>query len=632
MLKISGLALNRGLKVLYKDVNLLANDAERIGLVGPNGSGKSSLIGAILGEFPLEDGSISGPDPVYTGYVAQDIEDVSEKAFEWVMQGHQPLTQAKKALAEAKDDMEFAQAQATLAELNEGAQEAKASLILHGLGFSEADKTKPVSMFSGGWRNRLALARALMTPSELLLLDEPTNHLDMDSLIWLENWLKRQNATTIIISHDREFLDKTVSTIWSIEDGTIRRYAGNYSDYERMRIERIKLQAGQAKAYEVKARHLQAYIDRFRYKATKARQAQSRIKMLEKLEAVEPIRASRSWRFHFLKPERIPQQLIDCENVTLAYTEKPIISGATFSIRAGERIGVLGVNGAGKSTLVKGICGELKPVMGKIYRGQGLCIGYFSQHQLEQLDMASSAYAQIRRKAPQEREQVLRDFLGKFQFSGDKIDQVCSTLSGGERARLALALIAWDKPNLLILDEPTNHLDMDTREALTMALAQFDGSVLLVSHDRHLLGAVCERLMLVHGGKVTEFEGDISDYEAFVLNHRKLTLAKAKKNNEQILPVQNKKEERRLAALERQRLASLRKPYALENEKLEKLMAELGSDLKTADEKLADENFYKNGNPDEVSELLRRRSELAQKLEEAESKWMENSEILESIQ
>ncbi|HAW45014.1 MAG TPA: ABC transporter, partial [Sutterella sp.] len=458
MLRITDLKLARGVRVLYSKVNLLANDAERIGLVGPNGSGKSSLLAAILGEAALENGDIAAPLKATIGHVAQDIENIEENAFDWVIKGHAPLIAAKDAVANAKSDMELAAAHAALAELNIGAIEARAHLILHGLGFTGEEETKAVNAFSGGWRNRLALARALMTPSELLLLDEPTNHLDLDSLIWLENFLKRQASTTIIISHDREFLDKIVQTVWSIEDGTIRRYAGNYSDFERLRVERLKLQASQAKAYAEQAKHLQAYIDRFRYKATKARQAQSRIKMLEKLEVIEPVRAFHAWRFSFLKPERIPQHLINVENVTLAYGTTPIIRGASFSIRAMERIGILGVNGAGKSTLIKGLTEDLKPVSGRFYRGQGLKIGYFAQHQLEQLDANLSALAQLRHMTPDAREQDLRDYLGRFQFSGDKIEQACGSFSGGEKARLALALLAWDKPNLLILDEPTNHL------------------------------------------------------------------------------------------------------------------------------------------------------------------------------
>ena len=546
--------------MLYSHATLLATPGERIGLVGENGCGKSTLLAAILGKLSTEEGTIEAPVASRIAHVAQDIEAIDEKAIDWVLSGHTELVAAKQALRQAKDDMAVATAHATLAEINEGAVSAQAKIILHGLGFTEAMTENKVRDFSGGWRNRLALARALMCPAELLLLDEPTNHLDMDSVIWLEAWLKRQKATTVIISHDREFLDRTVSTIWSIEDNTIRRYAGNYSAFEQMRIERLRLQDAAAKAYERESAHLQAYIDRFRYKATKARQAQSRIKMLERLQAVEPVRATRQWRFEFLTPERLPEHLVEAKSVSLGYGDKRVINAASFSIRAGERIGVLGINGAGKSTLIKGICQELTPQAGEFRFGQGLTIGYFAQHQLEQLRDDETPLMHLRRLAPDEREQVLRDFLGRFKFSGDMVNATVKAFSGGERARLALALLAWGKPNLLVLDEPTNHLDMQTREALTMALSSFEGSVLLVSHDRHLLAATTDRLLLVHDSQVSEFDGDLDDYARLVLESRKASLAAEKaKSDSEPSTIVNKKEARQAAALERQRDRPLRR-------------------------------------------------------------------------
>ena len=548
--------------MLYSHATLLATPGERIGLVGENGCGKSTLLAAILGKLSTEEGTIEAPVASRIAHVAQDIEAIDEKAIDWVLSGHTELVAAKQALRQAKDDMAVATAHATLAEINEGAVSAQAKIILHGLGFTEAMTENKVRDFSGGWRNRLALARALMCPAELLLLDEPTNHLDMDSVIWLEAWLKRQKATTVIISHDREFLDRTVSTIWSIEDNTIRRYAGNYSAFEQMRIERLRLQDAAAKAYERESAHLQAYIDRFRYKATKARQAQSRIKMLERLQAVEPVRATRQWRFEFLTPERLPEHLVEAKSVSLGYGDKRVINAASFSIRAGERIGVLGINGAGKSTLIKGICQELTPQAGEFRFGQGLTIGYFAQHQLEQLRDDETPLMHLRRLAPDEREQVLRDFLGRFKFSGDMVNATVKAFSGGERARLALALLAWGKPNLLVLDEPTNHLDMQTREALTMALSSFEGSVLLVSHDRHLLAATTDRLLLVHDSQVSEFDGDLDDYARLVLESRKASLAAEKaKSDSEPSTIVNKKEARQAAALERQRDRPLRRAW-----------------------------------------------------------------------
>ena len=619
--------------MLYSHATLLATPGERIGLVGENGCGKSTLLAAILGKLSTEEGTIEAPVASRIAHVAQDIEAIDEKAIDWVLSGHTELVAAKQALRQAKDDMAVAMAHATLAEINEGAVSAQAKIILHGLGFTEAMTENKVRDFSGGWRNRLALARALMCPAELLLLDEPTNHLDMDSVIWLEAWLKRQKATTVIISHDREFLDRTVSTIWSIEDNTIRRYAGNYSAFEQMRIERLRLQDAAAKAYERESAHLQAYIDRFRYKATKARQAQSRIKMLERLQAVEPVRATRQWRFEFLTPERLPEHLVEAKSVSLGYGDKRVINAASFSIRAGERIGVLGINGAGKSTLIKGICQELTPQAGEFRFGQGLTIGYFAQHQLEQLRDDETPLMHLRRLAPDEREQVLRDFLGRFKFSGDMVNATVKAFSGGERARLALALLAWGKPNLLVLDEPTNHLDMQTREALTMALSSFEGSVLLVSHDRHLLAATTDRLLLVHDSQVSEFDGDLDDYARLVLESRKASLAaeKAKSDSEPSTNV-NKKEARQAAALERQRIANLKKPLLKELERVEKAMAPLDMELKALDAKLADEHFYTEGDPDEVATTLKKRGESALQLEELEAKWLEISEQLESIE
>lgn len=619
--------------MLYSHATLLATPGERIGLVGENGCGKSTLLAAILGKLSTEEGTIEAPVASRIAHVAQDIEAIDEKAIDWVLSGHTELVAAKQALRQAKDYMAVAMAHATLAEINEGAVSAQAKIILHGLGFTEAMTENKVRDFSGGWRNRLALARALMCPAELLLLDEPTNHLDMDSVIWLEAWLKRQKATTVIISHDREFLDRTVSTIWSIEDNTIRRYAGNYSAFEQMRIERLRLQDAAAKAYERESAHLQAYIDRFRYKATKARQAQSRIKMLERLQAVEPVRATRQWRFEFLTPERLPEHLVEAKSVSLGYGDKRVINAASFSIRAGERIGVLGINGAGKSTLIKGICQELTPQAGEFRFGQGLTIGYFAQHQLEQLRDDETPLMHLRRLAPDEREQVLRDFLGRFKFSGDMVNATVKAFSGGERARLALALLAWGKPNLLVLDEPTNHLDMQTREALTMALSSFEGSVLLVSHDRHLLAATTDRLLLVHDSQVSEFDGDLDDYARLVLESRKASLAaeKAKSDSEPSTNV-NKKEARQAAALERQRIANLKKPLLKELERVEKAMAPLDMELKALDAKLADEHFYTEGDPDEVATTLKKRGESALKLQELEARWLEISEELESIQ
>ena len=631
MLRLLNLALMRGTRLLYAHANLIASPGERIGLVGPNGCGKSTLFAAILGDLAPEDGELETPPHERIAHVAQSftVEDIS--CIDCVLSGHAPLMNAKAALKRAEasgDEMALAAAHSELAEVNEGAVVAQAKAILAGRSWLD---------FSGGWRNRIQLARALMRPADLLLLDEPTNHLDIDSLIWLENWLRRVEATVIIISHDREFLDRAVNTIWSVEDGTICRYAGNYSQFELARIEKLRAQESARRAYETQAAHLTSFIERFRAKATKARQAQSRIKMLEKLQAVEPVRAKREWRFNFLKPLRLPEHLVDGENLKIGYGDKVVLSGVSFSIRSGERIGILGVNGAGKSTLVKAIVGELTPMSGELRRGQGLEIGYFAQHQLDQLRMDETPLEHLRHLAPDAREQELRDFLGTYRFSGDFAEAKVAPMSGGEKARLALALIAWKKPNLLVLDEPTNHLDMETREALTMALSTYEGAVLLVSHDRHLLRAVTDELWLVHEGRKEVFEGDLDDYAKIVLDHRRVTAAEARAEHQadkaarnEAQPVNNK-EARRLAAQERARIAELRKPLKKELEKVEREMNALSEKLKALDTQLADPAFYNGADQGKVAQTLREHGELAPKVEALEMHWLELSEKIEAL-
>ena len=636
MLRINHLSIVRGTRTLYDNVNLVASDGERIALVGENGSGKSSLFAAILGELNPESGSIDVPELV--SEVAQSVTETDHEALAYVLEGHAPLTQAKRErldAADSGDDMRIAAAEAHLAEVNEGAVRAQALTIMNGLGFAAGDETRCVKEFSGGWRNRLALARCLINPAQLLLLDEPTNHLDLDSLIWLEAWLKRLSCTVVIISHDREFLDRAVQTTWAVEDGTINRYGGNYSFYEMQRVQNLRLQEANRKAYERTASHLKSYIERFRYKATKARQAQSRIKMLERLEVVEPVRAASQWRFSFDEPERMPTQLVTLEGVAAGYGETKILSGVNLCIRSGERIGVLGVNGAGKSPLIKTIVGELKPLAGSVREGQGLQIGYFAQHQLEALDADETPLQVIKRKAPLVREQQLRDHLGKFRFSGEKVDTKIGVLSGGEKARLALSLIVWDKPNLIVLDEPTNHLDMATREALTVALSDFEGTLLLVSHDRHLLRSVCDKLLLVHDGAVSEYEGDLDDYAAFVLEQRKLTQNEAKAaaaapaGAAQEAGV-NRREQRKLEAQERARIAALKKPLLAKLAQVEKAMNALSDEVKSLDAQLSDTAWYEKTPAEQLAEVTRRRGEAAGELEELEAQWLEISEEIQA--
>ena len=627
MLRLNDVTIARGTRILYEHATAVADAADRVGLVGENGCGKSSLFAAILGELAPEAGTIDAPPLERISHVAQSVVETDEEALAYVLSGHAPLMAAKKEAeeaAESGDAMREAAALAQLAEVNEGAVRAQALTIMGGLGFLPADATALVKSFSGGWRNRLALARALMRPADLLLLDEPTNHLDMDSLIWLEAWLKRVHCTVIIISHDREFLDRATNTTWAIENGKLERYGGNYSFYETQRIEKMRLQDAAAKAYERQASHLAAFIERFRYKATKARQAQSRIKMLDKLQAVEPVRARREWRFEFPVPERTPEHLIDIEHLTLGYGEHVVLKDVTLTIRSGDRVGVLGVNGAGKSTLIKAIAGTLEPMSGTLRRGQGLVIGYFAQHQLEQLDLESTPLEVFKHKAPTVREQELRDWLGRFRFSGNFADTKIRTFSGGEKARLALALIAWDKPNLLVLDEPTNHLDMATREALTMALSQFEGALLLVSHDRHLLRSTCDSLILVHDGSCGAYDGDLDDYAALVLEHRKSVLEADRQSRAvpQAEPQVNRRQERRQAAQERAQKAALKKPLLKKLADLEKSMNEGNAKLAELDAKIADSGWYASAAPEEVQTVMKERGLLADEVAKIEEEWL----------
>lgn len=636
MLRLNDVTIARGTRILYEHATAVADAADRVGLVGENGCGKSSLFAAILGELAPEAGTIDAPPLERISHVAQSVVETDEEALAYVLSGHAPLMAAKKEAeeaAESGDAMREAAALAQLAEVNEGAVRAQALTIMGGLGFLPADATALVKSFSGGWRNRLALARALMRPADLLLLDEPTNHLDMDSLIWLEAWLKRVHCTVIIISHDREFLDRATNTTWAIENGKLERYGGNYSFYETQRIEKMRLQDAAAKAYERQASHLAAFIERFRYKATKARQAQSRIKMLDKLQAVEPVRARREWRFEFPVPERTPEHLIDIEHLTLGYGEHVVLKDVTLTIRSGDRVGVLGVNGAGKSTLIKAIAGTLEPMSDTLRRGQGLVIGYFAQHQLEQLDLESTPLEVFKHKAPTVREQELRDWLGRFRFSGDFADTKIRTFSGGEKARLALALIAWDKPNLLVLDEPTNHLDMATREALTMALSQFEGALLLVSHDRHLLRSTCDSLILVHDGSCGAYDGDLDDYAALVLEHRKSVLEADRQSRAvpQAEPQVNRREERRQAAQERAQKAALKKPLLKKLADLEKRMNEGNAKLAELDAKIADSGWYASAAPEEVQTVMKERGLLADEVAKIEEEWLTVSEEIEAI-
>jgi ATP-binding cassette, subfamily F, member 3 len=629
MLRLSGLRLDRGSRTLYRDVSVTASDSERVGLVGANGSGKSSLLAAILGRVAIDSGSIDAPPPERVAWIDQDIDSTSERAIEFVMSGHAPLMKARAELESAnleEQDLRIALAHAHLAELNEGAIAAEAMAILSGLGLSPAQAQGKVSDLSGGLRNRLALARVLLQPAQLLLLDEPTNHLDLDSIVWLENWLRRQHTTTLLVSHDREFLDRCTDTIWHIADQAICRYAGNYSAFESALFDKQRQLDAEARRQQRTVAHLNRFIDRFRAKATKARQAQSRLKMLERLQRLEPVREQREWRFRFFDPLRLPAHLVDGEQLQLGYPSKIVLEEVRFSVRAGDRIGVLGVNGAGKSTLVKAIVGELTPAAGELRCSPGTVIGYFAQHQLDDLDPAETPLQLMRRIAPDAREQELRDFLGRFRFGAELACLPVGQLSGGERARCTLALLAWRRPNLLVMDEPTNHLDMPTREALTVALSSFEGALIVVSHDRHLLRATTEQLWLVHDGALQSFDGDLDDYAAWVIERRRAQFRPEAGGAEP----RGRREQRRQAAGERERLAKARRPLQNRLEAVEQRLQCVSEEMKDLDARLASEVFYAS-DPESVSLALKRRGQLNHTMHTLESQWLELQSQLDAI-
>lgn len=501
---------------MLSDVDLALHAGYRVGVVGRNGAGKSSLFAALLGEVEPDRGNLELPGKARIASVAQETPHLPDAALDFVMSGDGALHAAVRAEREAmaREDWEaVAEAHQRLAELNGYDGEARAGRLLHGLGFPADTHGKAVADFSGGWRVRLNVARALMTPSDLLLLDEPTNHLDLDAVVWLEDWLRRYDGTLLVISHDREFLDNITTHILHLHDGRAKLYAGNYTAFERQRAEHLRQQQIAFEKEQAERAHLQKFIDRFKAKASKARQAQSRMKRLEKLTGTEAVRAERALHIDFPVPLKMPNSLLSLRHVDAGYGEgAKVLADVGFALEAGDRIGLLGPNGAGKSTLVKTLVGELVPMAGERIAHPDLVIGYFAQHTVESLVAGTSPIDHLKAIAPDGVTQDFRNFLGRWQFPGDRAFEVIDTFSGGEKARLALALIAWQKPNVLLLDEPTNHLDLEMREALAEALSEFDGAIVMVSHDRHLIGLVCDEFWRVHDGRVEPFNGDLDDY------------------------------------------------------------------------------------------------------------------------
>ncbi|KIF82601.1 ATP-binding cassette domain-containing protein [Noviherbaspirillum autotrophicum] len=651
MIRFQQVSLIRGIKPLLDNADVTLNPGEKIGLIGANGAGKSSLFALLRGELHADQGSVDFPSKWRMAYVAQETPALDRPALEYAIDGDAGLRrlQAELAQLEALPDhaahgTRVAELHAALADADAYTVRSRAEQLLTGLGFTQDQMQQPVASFSGGWRMRLNLAQALMCPSDLLLLDEPTNHLDLDAIIWLEDWLKRYPGTLIIISHDRDFLDGVVNVIVHIDDRKLKRYSGNYSAFERQRAAQIALTQA---SYEKQARqraHLQSFIDRFKAKATKARQAQSRMKMLAKMEEIAPLQAAAEFSFEFREPVSAPNPLLVMEDVNAGYHteagDKTIVSGITFSLQTGQRIGLLGVNGAGKSTLVKTIAGELKPLTGDARLGKGLVIGYFAQHQVEMLRHDESPLWHLMRIAPNVREQELRNFLGGFNFGGDMVTSKIAPFSGGEKARLALALIVWQRPNLLLLDEPTNHLDLETREALTMALAQFEGTLVLVSHDRHLLRATTDQFMIVADGKLQPFDGDLDDYRDWLFKTKlgktdtpsaasdpseKASAATTSESRE------DRQERRRQEAEERQRLSALKKPIEARIKRLDEQMAKLNTRKAEVDARLADPAIYDDANKDELKALILDQAYLAKELEQLETEWLEQQDALEQL-
>ncbi len=632
MIRLQSLTLIRGVKPLLESADLTLNPGEKIGLIGANGSGKSSLFALLRGELHPDGGDADFPAGWRIAHVAQETPALERAAVDYAIDGDTTLRRLEAELAEAEaahDGHRIGALHAALHDADAYTARARAETLLIGLGFSMEQMQRPVSGFSGGWRMRLNLAQALMCPSDLLLLDEPTNHLDLDAILWLEDWLKRYTGTLIIISHDRDFLDGVVNVIAHLDGRKLKRYGGNYSQFGVQRA--IHLALGQA-AFEKQKRerdHLQSFIDRFKAKASKAKQAQSRMKMLAKMEELAPIHAAAAFSFEFREPERAPNPLLVMEGVEAGYASgAPILTRLNLTLQAGQRIGLLGVNGAGKSTLIKTLVGDLPPLAGEVRQGKGLAIGYFAQHQLETLRPDQSALWHMAKIAPTVREQELRDFLGGFNFSGEMASSPIEPFSGGEKARLALALIVWQRPNLLLLDEPTNHLDLETREALTVALAQFEGTLMLVSHDRHLLRATTEEFMLVAEGGLKPFDGDLDDYRDWLF---KTKLAKPVEAADIPPPVVDRKEQKRQEAEARQRLSARKKPIETRIRALETDMDRLNLRKDEVDQRLADPALYTDAAKEEVKLLLREQAELSARLEALEADWLHQQETLEIL-
>jgi len=625
MIAFRNFALRRGERLLLSNIDLTLHAGTRVGVVGRNGCGKSSLFAAVLGEVDPDKGDIDMPTRLRIASVAQETPSLPDSALDFVLSGDQAVFDVIRAEAEAMDAEDYdavAEAHQLLDQLGGYDAPARAGKLLHGLGFAAESHLRPVSDFSGGWRVRLNLARALMKPSDMLLLDEPTNHLDLDAVLWLEQWLLRYPGTILLISHDREFLDGVCTHTLHLNEGKAKLYTGDYTSFERQRAEHLRLQQISFEKEQAEREHLQKFIDRFKAKASKAKQAQSRMKRLAKLAGTEAVRAERAMHIQFGQPAKLPHSLIRLNAAQCGYGSTAILEQVGFGLEAGDRVGLLGPNGAGKSTLVKTLVGELPLLEGERVAHPDLRIGYFAQHTVESLTAGQSPMWHLKEIAPEAGEQALRNFLGQWYFVGDRAFESVDGFSGGERARLALALIAYRQPNVLLLDEPTNHLDIDMREALAEALSDFDGAIVLVSHDRHLIGLVSETFWRVADGHVDPFNGDLDEYAVWLkARSNKLDQAASKAKNEPKPAAQAKRAPRSAGEQERLQKAV---------DKLEKQMAELDSQLAHIQEEMAKPELYQSDGGAVLLQLGQQQQKLESQRAQAEAQWLESYGLLEN--
>ncbi|WP_029407506.1 ABC-F family ATP-binding cassette domain-containing protein [Thiomicrorhabdus sp. Milos-T2] len=630
MLTLQNLSIRAGVKPLLDSASLTVHPGQKIGLIGQNGVGKTTLFKTILNEVPIESGSVGIPHNWLIGCVEQEVAAKELNSLEYVTYGDSLYAESTDNVKQAEslgDNEALVSAYDALDKISGYLVPNKAKQLLYGLGFTDSDFDKNLSAFSGGWQVRLKLARALMQRADLLLLDEPTNHLDIEAVAWLEQWLKSYEGAVLIISHDRDFLDQVVQGIAHIHNQKITFYSGNFAAFERQRNEQLMQQQALHDKQKQQMQHLKSFIERFKAKASKAKQAQSRVKALERMEEVAAVQAMNPFTFKFLSPDHQPDPMMNINDLSFSYGDKAILKSVDLVLRAGDRIGLVGVNGSGKTTLLKQLVGELKPQSGKVIVSKGVKIGYFAQHQIDSLHFDQSPLQHLLTQENSPSDQESRDFLGQFGFSNTQCLESIKTFSGGEKARLALALIVYQKPNLIILDEPTNHLDMETRDALDMAIQEFAGAVILVTHDKHLLASISDQFWWVHKGKVSLYHGDLDGY----LQEQLKAIKQAQSENKTTRPGQSKKELRQQNAQQRKILENQIKPYQKEIKQLDKKMETLQKDLSNYHTMMEDESLYDTASKEKLSECLKLQAICSQQLEAAEMRWLELEELIEEV-